>query len=150
MRALTDTGDKVFAYGWTLHYKVNMTLARLVATSVELLFISPAVLFMTALFVRNLQPQKYEPARTAQQIVVWYAARPHTGLWLFLIAMPALVLFIGCATLWRRWHKDAQLREAARQFLNVARRHLDTLLVGGASLTAIGVLGIVALHALTD
>ncbi len=105
---------------------------------------------MTALFVRNLQPEKYEPAHTAQQIVQWYAARPHTGLWLLLMALPALVLVIGCASLWGQWHNDVELRTAARQFLNLARTHLATILIAGASLTAAGVLGIVALHTLTD
>lgn len=127
-----------------------MRVARLLTASVELLFISPAALFMTALFVRNLQRQQYEPAHTAQQIVMWYAARTHTGLWLFLMALPALVLLVGCGTLWGQWHNDAELRTAARQFLILARRYLATILVASASLTAVGVLAIVALHTLTD
>jgi len=105
---------------------------------------------MTALFLRNLQPQQYEPAHTAQQIVMWYAARPHTALWLFLMALPALVLLIGFATLCSQWRKDAELRTATRQSLAIGRRHLATILVAGASLAAVSVLAIVALHTLTD
>ena len=135
---------------WTLQYKVVMRIARLATAGVELLFIAPAALFMTALFMRNLQPQQYEPAHTAQQIVMWYAARTHIGLWLFLMALPTLVLLIGCATLCWQWRKDAELRTATRQFLALVSRHLATILVAGASLTALGVLAIVALHTLTD
>jgi hypothetical protein len=65
----------------------------------ELLLIFPAVLFMTALFVRNLQPSQYEPPHTAHQIVARYAARPHLGLGGLLIALPFIVLVTGCATL---------------------------------------------------
>jgi hypothetical protein len=142
--------ETALVLAYALRYKVLMRVARLLTASVELLLISPAGLFMTALFVRNLQPQQYEPAHTAQQIVMWYAARTQTGLWLFLMALPVLVLLVGCATLWRQWHNDAELRTAARQFLALTRTHLATILVASASLAAVGVLGIVAVHALTD
>jgi len=47
---------------------------RLVAAA-QLLLIFPAVLFMGSLVVRKLSPLQNEPARTAQQIVMWYAGR---------------------------------------------------------------------------
>ena len=125
------------------------TIKRAIAAT-ELLLIAPAVLFMTALFVRNLQPQQYEPAHTAQRIVMLYAARPHVGLWVLLMALPFAVLVTGCATLLRSWRHDAELRQAARQTLAAIRPHLATLLVGAATLTAGVVLAIVALHVLTD
>jgi hypothetical protein len=119
-------------------------------TAVELLLLSPAVLFMTALFMRNIQPQQYEPAHTAQQIVMWYAARQLTGLWLLLIALPVAVLATGWAMVWRRWKRDAELRKATQDLLTIARTHLATILTAGAAATAAGILGIVALHMLTD
>jgi hypothetical protein len=122
---------------------------RTIATA-ELLLVFPAVLFMTALFVRNLQPQQYEPAHTAQQIVTWYAARPRVALWGFLIALPLAVLAAGCGTLLRGWSNDAELRQAARRTLADVRAHLAMLLVAGATLAAGGILAIVALHLLTD
>src|SRR5271165_2994302 len=103
------------------------SLRRLLATT-ELLLIFPASLFMTSLVVRSLQPQEYEPAHTAQRIVDWYAARPHVGLWVLLIALPFTVLVLGSATLLRAWRSDAQLREAARQALAAIRAHLATAL----------------------
>lgn len=122
---------------------------RTIATA-ELLLVSPAALFMAALFVRNLQPQQYEPARTAQQIVTWYAARPHIALWGFLITLPLAVLAAGCGTLLRGWSNDAELRQAALRTLADIRAHLAMLLVAGATLAAGGILAIVALHLLTD
>lgn len=115
----------------------------------ELLLVFPAALFMTALFVRNLQPQQYEPAHTAQRIVDWYAASPHVGLWLLLIALPLVVLFLGVVTLARNWKADAELRQAAQQVAQNIRGHVATLLVTLATLTAGGILAIVALHLIT-
>ena len=125
--------------------KIKRTIA-----ATEMLLILPAVLFMAALFVRNLQPLQYEPAHTAQQIVAWYSARPRVGLWLLLIALPLVVLVTGCAALLRNWNDDADLRRAAHQTLAAMRAHLATVLVATATLTAAGVLAIVALHSLAD
>ncbi|HUJ15065.1 MAG TPA: hypothetical protein VL284_14860, partial [Thermoanaerobaculia bacterium] len=61
----------------------------------ELLMAFPAALFMTALFVRNIQPQQYEPAHTAERIVTWYATHPPFSLWILLIALPIAVVVIG-------------------------------------------------------
>lgn len=125
------------------------TIKRTLAAT-ELLLIFPAVLFMTALFVRNLQPQQFEPAHTAQSIVTWYSARPRVGLWVLLIALPFTVLVTGCATLLRSWNDDGELRKAARQTLAAVRGHLATLLVAAATVTAGSILAIVAMHVLTD
>src|SRR5437660_5554596 len=96
------------------------TIRRAIAAT-EILLIFPAVLFMTSLFVRNLQPVQYEPAHTAQRIVMWYSERPHVGLWVLLIALPVAVLVTGGATLLRTWNDDAVLRLAARQTLVAIR-----------------------------
>lgn len=125
------------------------TLKRAIAAT-ELLLIFPAALFMTALFVRNLQPPQYEPAHTAERIVTWYAVRPRVGLWVLLIALPLAVLVTGCVTLLRSWSDDAELRQAARHTRAAIRAHLATLFVAAATLTAGGVLAVVALHVLTD
>jgi hypothetical protein len=124
-------------------------LNRAIAAT-ELLLIFPAVLFMTALFVRNLQPLQYEPAHTAQRIVMWYAVRPRVGLWVLLMALPFVVLVTGGATLLHRWNDALEMRQAAWQTLAAIRAHLATLFVAAATLIAAGVLAIVALHSLTD
>ena len=133
-----------------LQYKAFMKSIKRTLAATEVLLVLPAALFMTSLFVRDLQPQQYEPARTAQRIVDWYAARPHIGLWVLLIAVPFVVLVIGVLTLLNAWKAEAALRQSAQQLLGIVRAHFATLLVAMATLTAGGILAIVALHVLTD
>src|SRR5260370_12672485 len=85
------------------------TIRRYIAT-VEFLFVLPASLFMTALFLRNIQPPQYEPAQTARRLVDWFSARPLLGLDVCLIALPFTALVIGCASVARSWRRDPQLR----------------------------------------
>jgi hypothetical protein len=127
-----------------------MKTIRHTLAAAEVLLIFPAVLFMTALFVRNAQPLQYEPARTAQRIVEWYAARPHVGLWVLLIALPIIVLVTGLATLRRSWNSQPELREATQRAVAAIRAHLATFFVAAATVAAGGILAVVALHVLTD
>lgn len=117
--------------------------------ALQLVLIFPAVLFMTSLILRQLQPQQYEPAHSAQQVVLWYAARMWS-LWILLLALPIAVLVAGCATLLRNWKRDAALPSAARQLLAVVRAQFAMLVVVAATLTAGGILAIVVLHMLAD
>jgi hypothetical protein len=122
-----------------------------VIAATELLLILPAALFMAALFVREVQPQQFEPAHTAALIVNWYAHGPvWFTLWLLLMAMPLAVVLLGCATLIRSWKQDAELRQAAKQVRLAIHAHVATLLVSAATLAAACILAIVALHAVTD
>lgn len=125
------------------------TIRRSLAT-LELLMVFPAVLFMTALFVRNIQPQQFEPAHTAQLIVDWYASSTHIGLWLLLIALPLAVLIVGTASLIRDWRRDQLLRDAARQALALIRGYAATLFILCSTATAFCILAVVALHVITD
>jgi hypothetical protein len=117
---------------------------------IELLLVFPAALFMTALFVRNIQPVPYEPARSARRLVEWFSARPLLGLDVFLIAMPFAAFVIGCAAVLRAWRSDAELRQAALETFAAIRAHLAALLIAGATLIALGILAIVAMHAVAD
>jgi hypothetical protein len=125
------------------------TILRSVA-ALELLFVFPAVLFMSALFARSIQPLQYEPAHTAQRIVDWYAARPHIGLWVLLIALPSAVVVIGSVTLMREWHRNQELRVATLKALRFIRSEASSILIAGATAMAGGILAIVVLHVLTD
>lgn len=127
-----------------------MKTTKYILAGVELLLISPAALFMSSLFVRNLQPQQYQPAHAAAEIVAWYAARPRIGLWIFLMALPLTVLITGAATLLQKWSNEPQLREAAHGALALIRPHVATVLIAAATMTAAAVLAIVALHVATD
>lgn len=123
-------------------------IARLVA-AIQLLLIAPAALFMTMVVVRNLQPPEHEPAHSAQQIVMWFAGRRWTLL-VLLIALPLLVLALGCATLLQRWREDAELRSEALRTVAAIRAHLATLLIAAATSAAAIFLAIVAVHMLAD
>ncbi len=118
--------------------------------ALELLLVFPAVLFMTSLVVRSLQPQQYEPAHSAQRIVDWYATHPPIGLFVLLIAMPLAVLGIGSVTLVRLWRRNQALRTATLEANAIIRTHAATLLIAGTTATASGILVIVALHMLAD
>lgn len=120
-----------------------------VTPAAQLLLIFPAVLFMGALVVRNLSPLQAEPARTAQQIVMWYAGRMWT-LWVLLIALPLAVLFAGCMTLRRNWTGGAGLLQGAKQALAVTRANGGTLVVALLTVTSAVILMIVGLHMLAD
>ncbi len=106
---------------------------------------------MAALFIRSLQPQQYEPARTAQQFVAWFTAlRPSIGLWCLLGALPFLVFCLGFVTLLLTWRIDPDLRSAAARTLEAMRTHLPTLAVVFATIMAAVILAIVGLHVLSD
>jgi cytochrome b561 len=126
------------------------TMARRSLAAAELLLVFPAALFMTALFVRSIQPQQYEPAHTAQRIVDWYAASTHLGLWLLMITLPLLVTIVGCIAVVQSWRNDEAFRQAARNTLVNLRAHLATFLILMATAAAAGILVIVAVHVATD
>ncbi|MBV8573020.1 MAG: hypothetical protein JO319_20550 [Acidobacteriaceae bacterium] len=125
-------------------------MSKYTIASAEVLLVLPAALFMAALFLSNVQPEPYEPAHSAHQIVAWYAVRTYIGLWLFLIALPTVALLTGSATLLRRWSTDVELREATRQTCSALMPHLATAVIAAATLLAGVILAIVALHILTD
>jgi hypothetical protein len=112
---------------------------------VELLLVFPAALFMTAIFLREVQPL----AQTGR-LVEWFSHHVILGLYVFLIAMPLAAFVGGCAIVLRSWHSDAEFRRAALVILTTARPHLAALLVAGATLMAGGILAIVAMHMITE
>jgi hypothetical protein len=117
--------------------------------AVQMLLIFPAAIFMGALVVRGLQPLKYEPAQTAQRIVMWYSGRVWT-LWVLLIALPVAVLIAGCLTLARNWPHDLEPSQAAQLTLVAIRADRAMRFVAATTLTAGLVLAIVVLHMLAN
>ena len=117
---------------------------RLIAAA-QLVLLFPAALFMAALVVRELRPLQYEPAHSAQQLVMWYAARMWT-LWVLLLALPMMVLISGGGTLLRNWNRDAAVTQNVRQALAAVRGRLATLLIAATTLAAAAILAIVILH----
>jgi hypothetical protein len=124
-----------------------MSTKRVLAAA-HLLLMFPAILFMGALVVRELRPLQYEPAHTAQRIVMWYAARLWT-LWVLLITLPFAVLVTGCVTLLRSWSDDAELPQTART-LAAIRADRTMQFVAAITLMAGVVLAIVGMHMLAN
>jgi len=121
---------------------------RIIAV-LELVLIFPAALFMTALMLRNLHPLQYEPARSAQQLVMWYAGRMWT-LWVLLLGLPFIVLVSGCAELLRSWNRDIILSLTSRKSLAMVRAHLASLFLAATTLIAGVILAIAVLHVLAN
>ena len=114
----------------------------------EVVLIFPAVLFMTALGLRNLQPLQYEPARSAQQLVMWYAGRMWT-LWFLLLGLPLIVLVSGCAELLRSYNRDV-MPLTPQKSLAMVLAHLSSLFIAATTLVAGVILAIVMLHVLAN
>ncbi len=121
---------------------------RIIAV-LELVLIFPAALFMTALMLRNLQPLQHEPARSAQQLVMWYAGRMWT-LWVLLLGLPFIVLVSGCVELLRSWNRDIILPLTSRKSLAMGRAHLASLFLAATTLIAGVILAIAVLHVLAN
>ena len=121
---------------------------RIIAV-LELVLIFPAALFMTALTLRNLPPLQYEPARSAQQLVMWYAGRMWT-LWVLLFGLPLVALVSGCAELLRSWNRDIVLLLTSQKSLAMVRAHLAALFIAATTLIAGVILAIVVLHVLAN
>jgi hypothetical protein len=108
--------------------------------------IFPAALFMASLVVRNFGPPQYEPAHTAQQIVMWYAGRLWT-LWVLLFTLPCIVLVIGCVAL-RTRNRDTEQHSAPGSVAST-RPHWLVRLLYVTTVASAGVLAIVVFHVLT-
>jgi cytochrome c-type biogenesis protein CcmH/NrfF len=112
----------------------------------QLVLILPTALFMAALVLRNVAPLQYEPAHTAQQIVMWYAGRLWT-LWVLLFTLPCIVLVIGCVAL-RTRNRDTEQHSAPGSVAST-RPHWLVRLLYVTTVASAGVLAIVVFHVLT-
>jgi hypothetical protein len=121
---------------------------RIIAV-MELVLIFPAAPFMTALALRNLQSLQYEPARSAQQLVMWYAGRVWT-LWVLLLGLPFIVFVSGCAELLRSRNRDIVLPLTSQKSLALVRARLVSLFIAATTLMAGVILTIVVLHILAN
>jgi hypothetical protein len=111
----------------------------------QFVLLSPALFFMSAVGITLVLSVHKEPARTAQQIVMWYAARMWT-LWLLLIALPLTVLISGCWMLLRSRNVTLPPPTGILKKLAVTKANWAIRLIGATTLTAGAILVIVALH----
>ena len=133
-----------------LRYKALMSLTNDVIAVWALALICPAVVFVTALFLRQLRPVDSEPARTAERIVTWFAAHPQLGLWVVLLLLPLSAFILGSAALLRTWGDNPQLRDFTWRALAAIPAHWPAVSIGGATLVSAGVLTMITAHLMRE
>jgi hypothetical protein len=122
-----------------------MSLTNDVIAVWALALVCPAVLFVTALFLRQVPPPESEPARTAERIVTWYAAHPQLALWVLLLLLPLSAFILGSAALLRTWADNPQLRDYA-----AIPAHWPAVSIGGATVLSAGVLAMITAHLMRE
>ena len=123
-----------------------MGLTNDVIAAWALVLVGPAVLFVTALFMRRVPPPGSEPARTAERVLAWYAAHPQLALWGFLFFLPLASFLLGLAGLLRTWGDNPKLQYFAWRALEAIPEHWPAVSIGGATLLAAGVLVMITSH----
>ena len=123
-----------------------MSLTNDVIAAWALALVGPAVLFVAALFLRQVPPPASEPARTADRIVQWYAAHPQLALWVLLLLLPLSAFMLGSAALLRTWGDNPQLQYYTWRALAAIPEHWPAVSIGGATLLAAGVLAMITAH----
>lgn len=123
-----------------------MGLTNDVIAACALVLVGPAVLFVAALFLRQIPPPDSEPARTANRIVAWYAAHPQFALWVLLLILPASTFILGSAALMRTWGDNAELRYYTWRALAEIPEHWPAVSIGAATLLSAGVLAMITSH----
>ncbi len=132
-----------------LRYKAIMSFTNDVIAALALALICPAVLFVTALFLRQL-PLESEPARSAERIVTWYAAHPQLALWVLLLLLPLSAFILGSAALLRTWGDNPHLRDYTWRALAAIPAHWPAMSIGGATLVSAGVVAMITAHLLRE
>jgi hypothetical protein len=126
-----------------------MRIPTRIIAAIQLVLVIPAALFMTAVLVNAGDSPKYDLARLAQRIVIWYSGRMWT-LWLLLLALPCVVLIAGCATLLGTWKRDVEVLYSSGRSLTTIQAPLATLGIVGTTLASAAILAIVMLHMLAN
>jgi len=123
-----------------------MSLPNDVIAAWAVALVGPAVLFVAALFLRQVPPPESEPARTADRIVRWYAAHPQLALWVLLMLLPLSAFILGSAALLRTWGNNPTLQYWAWRALTEIPEHWPAVSIGGATLLSAGVLAMITAH----
>ena len=127
-----------------------MSLTNDVIAAWALALICPALVFVTALFVRQVPPPESEPARTAERIVTWFAAHPQFGLWVVLLLFPLSAFILGSAALLRTWGDNPELREYTWRALWAIPAHWPAVFVGGLTLLSAWMLAMITAHLMRE
>jgi hypothetical protein len=123
-----------------------MALTNDVIAALASALVGPAVLFVAALFLRQVPPPESQPARIADRIVRWYAAHPQFALWVLLLLLPVSAFLLGSVALLRTWGDNPRLQYYTWRALAELPEHWPALSIGGATLLAAGVLTMITGH----
>ena len=123
-----------------------MALTNDVIAALASALVGPAVLFVAALFLRQVPSPESELARTAARIVRWYAAHPQLALWVLLLLLPLSAFLLGSVALLRTWGDNPKLQYYTWRALTEIPEHWPALSIGGATLLAAGVLAMITTH----
>lgn len=123
-----------------------MSLTNDLIAACAFALVSPALLFVAALFVRQVCPPDSEPARLSVRIVSWYASHPQLALWVLLLLCPLSAFVIGSATLLRTWGENPKLQYWAWRVVEEIPEHWPAMSVGGATIVAFGLLVMITAH----
>ena len=123
-----------------------MSLTNDVIAACALALVGPGVLFVAALYLRQVPPPDSAPARTAERIVRWYAAHPQFALWVLLFLLPLSAFLLGSAALLRTWANNPELQYYTWRALAEIPEHWPAFSIGGATLLSAGVLAMITAH----
>ena len=127
-----------------------MSFTNDVIAALALALVFPAVLFVVALFLRQVAFPESEPARSAERIVAWYAAHPQLSLWVLLLLLPLSAFVLGSAALLRTWGDNPQLRYWAWRAVTEIPEHWPAVSIGGATLLSAGLVAMITAHLLRE
>ena len=127
-----------------------MSLPNDIVAAWTAVLVCPSVLFVLALFLRQVPPPGSEPSRTADRILRWYAAHPQLALWVLLLLLPTSAFVLGSAALLRTWSNNAELRYYAWRALTEIPEHWPAMSIGVATLVSAGLLMMVTAHLFRD
>lgn len=117
----------------------------------EWVMVLPATVFLAAGVLRSLQPPEYEPARTSWVIFNWAGAHiTRMGAAALFLALPALVVGIGCGVIVRAWARDEAFREGVLAAVSTVRRYASVVFVAAATALAGAIFVFAVVHMLTD
>jgi ABC-type Fe3+ transport system permease subunit len=127
-----------------------MSFTNDVIAALALALVFPAVLFVTALVLRQVSPRESGPARSAERILTWYAAHAQLALWVLLFLFPLSAFVLGSAALLRTWGDNPRLQDVTWRALAAIPAHWPAMSIGGATLLAAAVMVMITAHLMRE
>ena len=123
-----------------------MSVTNDIIAALAFVLVGPALLFVTALFLRNVPPADSEMARFAERVVTWYAVHPQFALWVLFVLFPLSAFVLGSVTLLQTWGENPKLQYWAWRVLEEIPEHWPAMSVGGATVVSAGLLVMITAH----